>query len=193
MSAKRKATDQQLLESYRQHGNIWEVGKEFGMCGQSVHERLRKLGVAKKVRAFTDEERETLMREYTKNCEDRTLGTLAKRMGRSKHFICRKAKELGLTGVVVPLEERKRSVDKGGYIYVHGRKPGRAIHEHRIKAEKVLGRQLKKNEIVHHIDGDRTNNANNNLIIMDRGYHQWLHAQMRKVEVLPVALPGGRP
>jgi predicted transcriptional regulator len=189
MCGKKKASDQQILEAYSRHGNIWVVGKELGMCGQSVHERLRKLGVQKGVRVFSKEELETLMREYTKNCEDRTLGLLAERMGRPKSSICTKARELGLTGIVTPFEKRKRSVDKTGYTYVHGKKQGKAIHEHRSKAEIALGRPLKKNEVVHHIDGNRNNNANNNLVIMDRGYHQWLHAQMRKAELVPVRVP----
>lgn len=35
--------------------------------------------------------------------------------------------------------------------------------EHRDKMEKKLGRKLKRSEIVHHIDGDPTNNDIDNL------------------------------
>ena len=180
MRGNKKATDQQIIDSYKRFGNVWAVGRELGMCGQSIHERLCRLGAVKKMRVFTEEEVNVLMQEYLKNSEDRTLDLLAKRMGRSKPFICRKAKELGLTNFSSPLGDRKRTTDKGGYTYVYGPKQTKAMHEHRIKAELVLGRPLNKNEIVHHLDGDRVNNANNNLAIMDRGYHQWIHSQMRK-------------
>jgi len=38
-------------------------------------------------------------------------------------------------------------------------------HTHRIVAEQILGRPLKKGEVVHHIDGCKRNNAPNNLMI----------------------------
>jgi len=38
-----KATNTELLESYKKLGNIWKVAEEFNMCGQTVWERLKKL------------------------------------------------------------------------------------------------------------------------------------------------------
>lgn len=46
-------------------------------------------------------------------------------------------------------------------------------HIHLI--EKKLGRRLKKNEVVHHIDFDGTNNNLNNLIVLDKKEHMHLH------------------
>lgn len=47
--------------------------------------------------------------------------------------------------------------------------------EHRRIAKFKLGRELKSNEVVHHIDGDRFNNKPNNLQVMTRAEHMRLH------------------
>jgi len=42
---------------------------------------------------------------------------------------------------------------------------GKYIFEHRKAMETLLGRKLNKNEIIHHIDGDKLNNDINNLLL----------------------------
>jgi len=63
-----------------------------------------------------------------------------------------------------------------GYYYC--RHNGKDVTEQRIIAEKALGRTLKSNEVVHHINGNKTDNRNCNLLICTKAYHQWLHAKM---------------
>lgn len=48
-------------------------------------------------------------------------------------------------------------------------------YEHRLIAEKVLKRKLKKNEVVHHIDGNPSNNNISNLAVMPIETHIKLH------------------
>jgi len=55
------------------------------------------------------------------------------------------------------------------YTKYHGK------HLHRIVAEKMLERPLKKEEIVHHIDGNKFNNKPSNLQIITRAEHIELH------------------
>lgn len=56
------------------------------------------------------------------------------------------------------------------------RKNSGNILEHRLKAEEYLGRALKEEEVVHHEDGDRTNNSKENLYVFrDLSSHTRFH------------------
>ncbi len=67
-------------------------------------------------------------------------------------------------------------VNKTGYVEVWQQGGGHK-YEHRIVAEEALGRSLKSNECVHHINGCKTDNRNENLLVCDRGYHRWLEGE----------------
>lgn len=55
------------------------------------------------------------------------------------------------------------------YRKVHGR------HEHRIVMEQMIGRSLTSDDIVHHRDGTKRNNAPENLQLTDRVEHGRIH------------------
>ena len=60
------------------------------------------------------------------------------------------------------------------YVYDKGNYKNN-LHVHRNIAEDVLKRKLTYNEVVHHLDGEPTNNNLNNLIVISRGKHNSLH------------------
>lgn len=54
------------------------------------------------------------------------------------------------------------------------------ILEYRLVAEKKLGRYLKDDEIVHHVNGDITDNRPENLEVTTQSKHAFTHSMDRK-------------
>jgi hypothetical protein len=67
-----------------------------------------------------------------------------------------------------------------GYIHV-GLGASKHMLEHRVVAGKALGRPLRRGEAVHHVNGDKTDNRNRNLVICTNAYNRWLHERMAQL------------
>ncbi|MGD6831413.1 HNH endonuclease [Sutcliffiella halmapala] len=52
---------------------------------------------------------------------------------------------------------------------------GRWVYEHTLVAEVMLGRPLREDEQVHHLDFNRLNNKKSNLLVLTKGQHTKLH------------------
>lgn len=96
----KKVSDKILIESYNKLNNVWKVGEEVGLSGQSVHERLSKLNLITKDHCNSKnkfKDFDILKEKYNQYVSEGRLQELADELGRTKYFICRKAKEIGLT------------------------------------------------------------------------------------------------
>lgn len=79
-----------------------------------------------------------------------------------------------------------RSSDGQGYIRIwkpdHPSSNHGYILEQRLVVERQLGRYLKKNEVVHHINGVRNDNRIENLVVMTRHEHPANHQIGRPIK-----------
>lgn len=75
-----------------------------------------------------------------------------------------------------------RYIDHQGYVSVfapdHPTAVNNRVREHRLVMERKLGRALRRDEHVHHIDGDKTNNDLSNLVVMSKSEHMKLHRSL---------------
>lgn len=69
-----------------------------------------------------------------------------------------------------------------GSILIYDDELKQYLHEHRMVVERCLGRKLTEKETVHHIDGDKTNNEEDNLHLFPNNRdHMKCHHQLQRI------------
>jgi len=137
------------------------------------------------------------MCDTCKNKFARDKGTiLADRLNKEVKHFCENCIDYSVVGslghdsIRENLEKKigDKRIDSYGYVQVYVGPPssqktissgyyGGSIREHTMVMEKHLNRSLVKGEVVHHIDGDKTNNDLNNLQVMTVKEHNNCHAK----------------
>lgn len=160
MSGVNKAMREHLADMYRRGQSIPQISGRTGINRSRVRLELLKAGVKLRSR------KEALaIREG--------LGVSAK--GKSREFTpewkanIAKARQAWADKNAVGI-----SIKPSGYVeFTRGEHKGRS--EHVCAMEERLGRRLLPDEVVHHIDRDRTNNSIDNLALVTRSGHARLH------------------
>lgn len=84
-----------------------------------------------------------------------------------------------------PLSKSLRSTSGDGFIhkgYRYFTVNGEKISEHRLIVEKVIGKKLPENAVIHHADENRLNNENSNLVVcQDNKYHRLIHQRLNSL------------
>ena len=140
-----------------------EIAKALGVSIWKVHDTLHKNGVDIRPR-MTDRCKEAAIRKNRHRKQ-----TKEERQKRSE-----KLKRGGIGA-------KKKS--NTGYMYVyfpdHPCAKDGWIAEHRLVMEALIGRRLKHDEVVHHINGKRTDNRKENLMLMSDKEHRRFHMKER--------------
>ena len=118
-----------------------------------------------------------LIRGHTQSC-----GCLRKEKARENW------KKMGsLNGANNPRWKGGRRVHERGYIWIYQPEHPYAncvgyVYEHRLVIEEKLGRLLRPEEVVHHIDGDKTNNVPENLdLFKNNAAHASYHQKLERI------------
>lgn len=102
----------------------------------------------------------------------------------SKRCAARSVNPLGSqTGIFSRTWKGGNFISKEGYRMVLIPGLGKYTTEQKRIMEKRLGHPLQKDEVVHHLDGNKLNNDPENLIICTRSEHPTIHRRLKKGEL----------
>lgn len=87
-----KFTSEQIISAYKETGSVWRAAKTLGCCGQSVWERLKRLGYTLSSENWSEAEVDEL-RLLAPSC---TIADIARRLGRTYSGVACKISELGI-------------------------------------------------------------------------------------------------
>lgn len=164
-----------IKENYK-NKPVKEIATLLKRSPKSVRTQIERMGLKLKTLernssyTWSETELKFIIKNYTNMSDEK----ISKELGISKSKICRKRIEMGL------IKQKKEPFLQGGYYrqYINGKK----VWTHRYNAEKKIGRKLKNYELVHHKDGNKTNNDYDNLYVCkDKAEHGAVHDSLEKV------------
>lgn len=85
-------SNEEIINAYLATGSVWKAGKQLGLAGQTVHERLKALGHKLPGSEWTEEE----IAELTALANEMTIAQIANRLGRPYNGVALKISRLGL-------------------------------------------------------------------------------------------------
>lgn len=139
---------QKVMESYAKTNSTGKTGKELGIDSKEVWRILRICGIStKKQNTFSAYDIEFLRLNYEKIVDSGGLEALSSKMGRTKQFLSRQAKKLGLTKYGRPRTQesyKKGVISFKKWIDKNGHPKGFKGYRHTDKAKSLISKSSKK-------------------------------------------------
>jgi transposase len=171
---------------YKSNLSVNEIAKIYNCNRDTVRLAMKRFGIVprgKIKKPMSNDLKANLIMLYVEQkLSTREIGKI---LGHSHDYVSDKLKEIGITvddRLTALQSERNPSWKNGktirsGYVQISSKTIcAKRKSEHQIVMENFIGRELRENEVVHHIDGNKTNNNINNLALMDRTAHARLHS-----------------
>lgn len=152
--------------AYLSGKSIPDLEGEFGIPRSTLHHRLKKAGL---LRNRSDAVRLAKPKLGSGFRGKRRTFTHAHRQAIKASAIAR--------GIETSVGLSKKA---DGYVeYTRGENKGRSVHV--VIMEERIGRRIRDDECVHHVDGNPSNNEIDNLALMTRAAHALLHVRERLI------------
>jgi len=142
-----------------------------------------------RAKKWTDDEIKKLTELYKTQL---SLEEIASLLGRSFDSVAKKGNRLNLTKV-----KKQKVVQWGDFVYEHIPEHPQAfdsngyVYQHILVAEKMLGRRLKEDELVYHVNGDKTDNRPENLKVTTKS-KRFRHRETSKVKTAKTKAKKGK-
>lgn len=185
------SAQEEILGAYARGASALQLSVQYGVTSQTVSAYIAKRGGVLRSKYESSQLRRAVIDESQlqslMNEAKLAQWEIAAKLGISLPVIERKLRAMGLKsqkGRGSKMERNYfwkggRCFDADGYVLVKApthpfRTASGYIREHRLMMEAVLGRYLSPREVVHHRDGDKSNNDPGNLQVFESNSQHFL-------------------